>query len=138
MRAAGDPIVVLRVASWKFALWLRDVERVLSAAMPVAVPSGDGATPPTVRISDQLVPVAFARGLFGSDESELRPEDKMVLLSGQKPLILWVDAVEDVVPYVPFEGSAGGVPTEWVECFSGGEQTVAILDTPKLVSALTR
>src|SRR5262245_8115366 len=90
----------------RFAIPLKDVERILNAAMPVSVPGASG-TGPVVRVGERLVPVVFARGLFEGGDPQLKPDDKLVLLRGDAPLALWVEAVEDLVPYVPLPQSAG-------------------------------
>ncbi|MHB8874738.1 MAG: chemotaxis protein CheW [Myxococcaceae bacterium] len=126
-----EPLAVLRVGDWRFALPLRHVERVFSAALPIAVPSVGPAPAMAVRIEDDLVPVTFAATLLGAADILLKPEHKMVLLaSGKRRVILWVDAVEEIVPYQPIEGKIE-LPADrsgWVAGYTGGERTLAILD----------
>jgi chemotaxis signal transduction protein len=133
--AAEEPIIVIRQGIARFAIPLRDVERIVSAAMPVSVPGASGAQGSVVRIGERLVPVVFARGLFDGGVPGLKAEDKLVLLRGSTPLALWVDAVEDLVPFVPLPDGAHPVPDSWASCFSGGDLTVAVLDVAKLFGA---
>lgn len=128
-----EPLMVVRTHQWRFAVRLADVERVLAAAMPVALPSADGAL--AVQLHDGLVPVVFAAALFGAADVALQPEDKMVLLSSPAGrTILWVDAVEDVVPFVPPSGGSEVAPADlaWISCVTGGEPALAVLDAPSL------
>jgi hypothetical protein len=112
---------------------LRAVERVIPAAMPSARPAAD-ATAPLVAIGDDLVPVVFAGALLGEREVRLDARHQMVLLaaSGRRAL-LWVDAVEDVVPHAPAPPPPGGGPPDLVLCWSGGDRPLAVLDVPRLL-----
>lgn len=130
---AEAPLMVVRTATWRFAVPMSDVERVLAAAMPVGLPSATGAL--AVRLDDALVPVVFGASLFGADEVTLRAGDKMVVLASDKGrTILWVDAVEDVVPFVPMPVGPSA-DLEWVSCVSGGDETLAVLDAGTLHQA---
>lgn len=131
----GELLVVMRVAGWRCALPLARVERVLSAAMPVRVPRGEGASF-VVRLGETLAPVVFAAALFGAAGVELRLADKMVVLRLPRgECVLWVEAVEDLAPYVPL-GNAAPAPAggEYVACFSGGDESLAVLDLDRVVS----
>ncbi len=134
---AEAPLMVVRTATWRFAVPMSDVERVLAAAMPVGLPSASGTL--AVRLDDALVPVVFGASLFGADEVTLRAGDKMVVLASDAGrTILWVDAVEDVVPFVPLPAGASAVAPadlDWVSCVSGGDETLAVLDAGTLHQA---
>jgi len=128
--AENELLAVVRAGGWRFALPLRKVARVLSAAMPVKVPAGERSAF-VVRLGDELVPLDFGAALFGADEVVLGLEDKMVVLAlPGGPRILWVEAVEDVVPFAP--APDGERPPPWVACFTGGEATLAVVDVDAL------
>lgn len=124
----GELLAVVRVGGWRCAIPLVDVVQVLSAAMPVKVPTGDGASY-AVRLGQHLAPVIFGAALFGATAVELRLADKMVVL--RRPTgdcVLWVDSVEDLAPYVPLPQRAGVDGGRYVACFSGGAETLAVLN----------
>jgi len=76
--------------------------------------------------------VDFGAALFGADEVVLGLEDKMVVLTlPEGARILWVEAVEDVVPFVTApEGKER--PPPYVACFTGGRATLAVVDVDAL------
>lgn len=134
----AEPLAVVRVGAWKLALPLRAVQQVFSAAMPTAVPSNRPTPAMAVRIGDELVPVAFAAALLGVEQLTMRPEDKMVLLDADGGrVVLWVDAVEEIVPYEPLQGrvEVPGADGGWVAGFSAGEHAMAVLDPSRLRAA---
>ncbi|MDP1822799.1 MAG: chemotaxis protein CheW [Archangium sp.] len=127
---AGESLVVMRVGGWRCAIPLARVERVLSAAMPLKVPRGDDSAF-VVRLGDTLAPVIFAAALFGAGEVELRLTDKMVVLRlPEGPCVLWVEAVEDLAPHVPLGDRAPA--GRYVACFSGGDDSLAVLDLDRV------
>src|SRR6185503_5450177 len=92
---AGELLATLRAGAMRFAVPLSQVDRVISAAMPVAVP---GAPSYALRVGDELLPLYFGAALFGADEVTLGAQDKVVVLTaGSRRLAFWVDAVEDIV-----------------------------------------
>jgi hypothetical protein len=112
---------------------MREVERVLPAAMPAARPS-TGAAPPVVALGAALVPVVFAGALVGAREVRLEARQQMVLLSdGARRALLWVDAVEDVVPHAPAAAPPGSAAPDLVLAWSGADRPLAVLDVPRLL-----
>ncbi|HEX9049724.1 MAG TPA: chemotaxis protein CheW, partial [Anaeromyxobacter sp.] len=113
MLRPGDELVAVRAAGWRLLVPLRDVERVLPAAMPAARPALAAAAP-VVALGDDLVPVVFAAALVGEREVRLAAAHQMVLLAGGgRRALLWVDAVEDVVAHAPAPppgGARAGAP----------------------------
>lgn len=135
--AEGELLAVLRVGGWRFGLPMGCVSQVLSAAMPVKVPRGDGAAF-VVRLGEALVPVVFGAALFGRAEVALGLCDKMVVLAlPQGECVLWVEAVEDLVPFVPV-GAPAADAGRFVACFSGGDPTLAVLDLGALAAEAQR
>jgi len=132
--APGELLAVLRVGGWRCGVPLGLVVRVLSAAMPVKVPRGEG-TSFVLRLGEALAPVVFGAALFGASAVELGVSDKMVVLRlPGGDCVLWVDAVEDLAPYVPLNAPAPADAGPWVACFSGGEPTLAVLDLEKVAA----
>jgi chemotaxis signal transduction protein len=130
----GEELVAIRAGAWRLLVPLRHVERVLSAAMPAARPASSAAAP-VVAIAGELVPVVFAGALVGATEVRLAPDQQMVLLAdGGRRVLLWVDAVEDVVAHGPASAPPGGGPADLVLAWSGAERPLAVLDVPRILA----
>jgi hypothetical protein len=130
---SGEKLVAVRAAGWRLLVPLRDVERVIPAAMPAARPAVDAAAP-VVAVGGDLVPVVFAGALVGAREVRLEARHQMVLLAGRdRRAVLWVDAVEDVVPHAPAPPPPGHAAAELVLCWSGADRPLAVLDVPRLL-----
>ncbi|HET8542075.1 MAG TPA: chemotaxis protein CheW [Anaeromyxobacter sp.] len=128
----GEELVALRSAGWRLLVPMRAIERVLPAAMPAARPA-TGATAPVVAVGVDLVPVVFAAALVGEREVRLEARQQMVLLAdGGRRALLWVDAVEDVVPHAPAPAPPGAGPDLVLE-WSGADRPLAVLDVPRLL-----
>lgn len=124
----------VRAGPWRMLLPMRFVERVLSAALPAVNPSGGGDAPPVVALGRTLVPVLFADALLGAEEVHLDAADQMVLLRhDDRRLLLWVDAVEEVVEFFPVPPPPGSGERSIVAAFSGAELPLAVLDVPRLL-----
>ena len=124
--------MAVRAAGWRLLVPMTAVERVLPAAMPAARPA-PGATAPVVAIGDQLLSVVFAAALVGEPEVRLAAQQQMILLAeGGRRALLWVDAVEDVVPHVPAPAPHGAAP-DLVLGWSGADRPLAVLDVPRLL-----
>ena len=129
----GEELVAVRAAGWRLLVPLRDVERVIPAAMPAARPAADGVAP-VVAVGEHLVPVVFAAALLGEREVRLAAHQQMVLLAADgRRALLWVDAVEDVVPHAPAAAPPGGAPDLLLCCWSGADRPLAVLDVPHLL-----
>ncbi|HZH04370.1 MAG TPA: chemotaxis protein CheW [Myxococcaceae bacterium] len=132
----GEPLGVVRVGPWRLAIPLNQIECIFSAALPVALPSPDA--PMRLQVEGVLLPVIFGAALFGAQSVEIGPEQKMVLISdGTHRILLWVDAVEDIVPYRPLPAPADTALAgeAWLAGFTGGDVTLAILDPAALARA---
>jgi hypothetical protein len=102
--------------------------------MPAARPAASAAAP-VVAIAGELVPVVFAGALVGATEVRLAPDQQMVLLAaGSRRALLWVDAVEDVVPHGPVSAPGGEGPADLILAWSGPERPLAVLDVPRILA----
>ncbi len=134
---AGEDLVVVRSGGWRMLLPMRHVERVLQAAMPAARPSASPASP-VVAVGEELLPVVFAGALAGEAEVGLEAAQQMILLaSGGARALLWVDAVEDVVPHAPAAPPHGARGDGLVLGWSCPERPLAVLDVPRVVALAT-
>ncbi len=130
----GEELVTIRAATWRLLVPLRHVERVLGAAMPAA---RAGVVPgnPVVAVGGELLPVVFAGALVGAEEITLRGAHQMVLLaSGGRRALLWVDAVEDLVEHTPVPEPPSGVGGDLVLAWSGAERPLAVLDVARVLA----
>ena len=112
---------------------METVERVHGAALPALLP-GAGRPTPVVGVGGALVPVVFAAALLGAEEVPLRAADQMLLLrAGEDRVLLWVDAVEEVVEHAPVPPPAAAA-TELACAWSGVERPLAVLDVARLAA----
>ncbi len=126
---------MVRTGHWRMLLPLCHVERVHPAALPAARP-GVPPLPPVISVEGALLPVAFAAALAGAPSVEMRAHHQLVQLAhGGRRGLLWVEAVEDVVPYEPMAG--GDAPGDaLVSGWSGAAHPLPILDVPRLLQLL--
>jgi len=130
----GDALVRLRSGAFRLLLPLDAVERVLPAALPAARPGADGPRHPVVSVGGSLLPVLFAEALLGEAEAQLRPEDQLLLLRhGEQRALLWVSAVEDVVPCRPLPDSPGPAD-DLLAGWSDADVPLGVLDVARLVA----
>ena len=132
----GEELVQLRSGPWRLLVPMRHVARVHTAALPAPVPAAGAAAHPVLSLGGELVPVLFSSALFGAAEAVLSPADKLVeLAAGGHRALLWVSAVEDLVPHQPVGAdrtpAAGGL----VAGFSESEGVVPVLDVPGALAA---
>jgi hypothetical protein len=124
----GDPLVLARSGAFRLLVPLRNVERVLPAALPTARPAAQGRAHPVVSVGGTLLPVLFAEALLGATEARLRPGDQLLQLKeGAGQALLWVSAVEDVVACEPLAPPADHRPG-LVAGFSEADGPLAVLD----------
>ncbi len=127
---------MVRAGHWRMLLPVRHVERIHPAALPAARP-GAPALSPVLSVDGALLPVAFAAALTGASSVEMRAHHQIVeLAAGGRRGLLWVEAVEDVVPLEPAEGEAPD--TALVAGWSGAGHPLPILDVPRLLDLLGR
>ena len=124
----------MRAAHWRMLVPLVQVRRIHPAAMPSARP-GAPALAPVVSVEGALLPVAFAASLAGGTRVELAGDHQMVELGAEGLRgLLWVDAVEDVVPSEPVPGDPS--PDALVARWSRAGRPLPVLDVPRLLRLL--
>jgi len=125
---------VVRTGHWKMLLPVCHVQRVHPAALPAPRP-GSPPLAPVISVDGSLLPVAFAAALAGASSVEMRAHHQLVeLAAGARRGLLWVEAVEDVVPFEPAPGDASG--DALVAGWSGATRPLPILDVPRLLELL--
>jgi hypothetical protein len=131
---ATEELVVVRAGHWRILLPVCHVRRIHQAALPAARP-GSPPLPPVIAVDGSLLPVAFAAALAGASSVEMRAHHQLVeLAAGDRRGLLWVEAVEDVVPLEPAPGETSG--DALVSGWSGATRPLPILDVPRLLQLL--
>jgi hypothetical protein len=129
-----EELVQIRSGAWRLLVPMRHVDRVLGAALPAARPAPGGEGTLVVAIGRDLLPVLFAAALLGAEEVSLEPSDQMVLLrDGGRRALLWVQAVEEVVEFLPVPPPPGPADLALVAAWSGAGRPLAVLDVPRLL-----
>lgn len=130
--AEKEPLVVARNGAARLAVPMRQVAQVLPAALPVSLPGAE--VPLGLRLEQEVVPLVFASAMFDEPQLSLMPEHKVLLVrSGDRLLGLWVDAVEEIIPFVPLPSALPPtLASRWVAGLSSGEPTVPVLDVEAL------
>jgi chemotaxis signal transduction protein len=109
---ASTAALLVRLNGQRYGLPLTAVERVLPMASVVAVPgSGDGLLG-MLNLHGNILPVADPHGRLGLPRPDVTVEHRLILLRGDKPFLLWVDEVDEVVALPP--DAFSGVPTQQV------------------------
>ena len=125
---------MVRAGHWRMLLPVCHVRRIHPAALPAARP-GSPALAPVISVEGSMLPVAFAAALAGSSTVEMRAHHQLVeLAAGGRRGLLWVDAVEDVVPFVSAPGETSEATL--VQGWSGAARPLPILDVPRLLELL--
>ncbi len=131
---AGEALLVARSGAFRLLVPLERVARVHPAALPAARLTSHGPAHPVVQVGEALLPVLFAEALLGSGEAWLRPGDQLLeLLDGARRSLLWVSAVEEVVPCRPLPPPRGPAP-DLVAGYSDADGPLAILDVGRAVA----
>lgn len=130
-----EELILARANAWRLLIPLRQVQRVHAAALPSARPAL-GRAPPILTVGGVALPVAFAAALLGDDAVRLAAGHQLVeLRAGDRRALLWVDAVEDLVPHAPADpppGPRGELVAGWSEQGS----VLAVLDVPALLARM--
>ncbi len=124
---------MVRAGHWRMLLPVCHVQRIHAAALPAARP-GSPALAPVISVEGSMLPVAFAAALAGSSAVEMRAHHQLVeLAAGGRRGLLWVDAVEDVVPHAPAAAPDVAAGPDLVLGWSGADRPLAVLDVARLI-----
>ncbi|MGC4117131.1 MAG: chemotaxis protein CheW [Myxococcales bacterium] len=130
----GELLVQVRCGFWRVLVPLRQVERVLPAALPGALPSSAPGALPVVNLAGEPLPLILGEVLLGAERVSLRQSDQMLCLTdGTRRALLWVSAAEDLIPWEPAPAPATG------EFLAGFHRSagVAVLDIFQLLDAVS-
>jgi purine-binding chemotaxis protein CheW len=102
--------LLVRLGGSRYGLPLSAVERVLPMAAVVAVPESGNGLLGMLNLHGNVLPVADPRARLGLSRPSVTADHRLILLRGDKPFLLWVDEVEEVVSLGPEAFS--GVPSQ--------------------------
>ncbi len=93
-----DAVLLIHLSDRRFGLPLALVERVLPMAAVVSLPETSEGLIGVLNLRGEIVPVIDPRPRLGLPTPAMNAEQHLVLLSGTTRFLLWVDAIEEVVP----------------------------------------
>jgi hypothetical protein len=119
---------------------MRAVQRLHEAALPTPLPALEGGAPAFLVVAEAPVPVFFAEALLGAERVVLHVEDKLVELGdGRRRALLWVGAVEQLVPYQPAGGPGMAMPAgALVAGWAAAPLALPVLDAERLLELAER
>src|SRR5918994_3443220 len=104
-----DAVLLVHLADRRFGLPLALVERVLPMAAVTPLPETSEGLIGVLNLHGEIVPVIDPRPRLGLPTPPLNGEQRLVLLAGSARYLLWVDAIEEVVPS---SDALSAVPTQ--------------------------
>src|SRR5690348_2294022 len=94
----ADAVLLVHLANRACGLPLRCVERVLPMAYVLPLPAADRDVVGVMNLHGSILPVVDPRPRLGLPTPSITAEQHLVLVSGATRYLLWVDAIEEVVP----------------------------------------
>lgn len=109
MTAASTMIVVFTVDGIRCGLPAAGVREVLPALAVRPLPGQAAFVAGTIDLRGTPVPVLDLRVRFGRSPRAMRLSDRLIVADAhRRPLALWVDSVDDLIPAPPDEWIASG------------------------------
>ena len=91
-------MLVVHLADRRFGLPLADVERVMPMAYVLPLPESSHNLMGVLNLHGEILPVVDPRPRLALPTPTITPEHRLVLMTGILRFLLWVDAIEEVVP----------------------------------------
>lgn len=101
MTASGDGLVVFANSRRRFAVAVRQVERVLPGVALAALPGAPETVAGLLNLHAEIVPVLDLGRHFGDPAASLTSASQLILLTGARRLALLADRVESVAAILP-------------------------------------
>src|SRR5579864_4350748 len=89
--------LLVRLDERQYGLPLAAVERVLPMAYVLSLPDSDPSLVGVLNLHGNVLPVVDPRPQLGLPSPATKVEQRMVLVRGANPFLLWVDEVNEVV-----------------------------------------
>jgi chemotaxis signal transduction protein len=94
----ADAVLLVQLGERRFGLPLAAVERVLPMAALVQLPDSAQGLIGVLNLHGDIVPVIDPRPRLGLPTPAIDAEQRLVLIRGNARFLLWVDAIDEVVP----------------------------------------
>jgi chemotaxis signal transduction protein len=91
-------VLLVRLADREVGLPLALVERVLPMAYVLSLPDPSQGLIGVLNLHGDVLPVVDPRPRLGVPTPSVSPEQRLVLVRGAERFLLWVDAIDEVVP----------------------------------------
>jgi chemotaxis signal transduction protein len=96
--SVSDAVLLVYLADRRFGLPLAAVERVMPMALVLPLPQSHEDLIGVLNLRGEILPVINPRPRLGLPTPALHADQRLVLLSGTDRFLLWVDAIEEVLP----------------------------------------
>src|SRR3954454_5413624 len=96
--ATADAVLLVHLADRACALPLASVERVLPMAYVLPLPASGRDVVGVMNLHGNILPVVDPRPRMGLPTPPITAEQHLVLVSSATRFLMWVDAIEEVVP----------------------------------------
>jgi chemotaxis signal transduction protein len=94
----SDAVLLIRLADRRFGLPLAAVERVMPMAFVLPLPESQRDLIGVLNLHGEILPVIDVRPRLGLPTPALLADQRLVLITGSERFLLWVDAIEEVLP----------------------------------------
>jgi chemotaxis signal transduction protein len=96
--AVSDAVLLVCLADRRFGLPLAAVERVMPMAQVLPLPQSHQDLIGVLNLHGEILPVIDPRPRLGLPTPAMHADQRLVLVSGAERFLLWVDAIEEVLP----------------------------------------
>jgi purine-binding chemotaxis protein CheW len=93
-----DAVLLVRLADRRFGLPLADIERVMPMAYVLPLPQSHQDLIGVLNLHGEILPVIDPRPSLGLPTPAMHVDQRLVLVSGSGRFLLWVDAIDEVLP----------------------------------------
>jgi chemotaxis signal transduction protein len=123
-------VLLIRLGDRQFGLPLESVERVMPMAHVLSLPDSGDTLLGMLNLHGEVLPVVNPHPRLGQPTPALTADQRLVLLRGSVPFLMWVDDVQEVV--VSSEQAISAVPSQEASSLVSrvlrlGETIVAVL-----------
>jgi len=93
-----DELLIFCIKGSRYAIHLKDVERVVRAVEIIPLPEGPDIVTGVINVHGQVIPILNIRRKFRLQERVIDPDDNIVIVKGSKWTIAFaVDSVEGII-----------------------------------------
>jgi len=93
-----DELLIFCIEGSRYAIHLKDVERVVRAVEIMPLPEGPDIVTGVINVHGQVIPILNIRRKFRLQERVIDPDDNIVIVKGSKWTVAFaVDSVEGII-----------------------------------------